>query len=61
MGEVIPFRKARSNDTLKGRRLCAGGYHRWEVVSRRPADASGGRLLWEYRCSRCGATKTALR
>ncbi|QKT02508.1 hypothetical protein HUS23_01010 [Ectothiorhodospiraceae bacterium 2226] len=61
MGEVVKFKKPRPSERYKGRTLCRSGFHKWKPVAERPFDVRQGRLVTQYRCERCGATKTDAR
>lgn len=37
--------------------LCGNNFHSWEVVKDNVFDVKEGRLVTQYRCKRCGATK----
>lgn len=48
---VVPFRR---RDERIGERLCARGFHHWEIAIAGPYQAVGRTpILW--RCKRCGA------
>ena len=58
MGDVIKFKKRSAAERFKGHTLCRSGFHKWGPVTERPFDVRLGRLVTQYRCARCGATKT---
>jgi len=60
MGDVIPFKKPRAAQKHRGRILCQRGLHRWQLVTERKFDVKRGKLVTEYRCSRCGAQRHEL-
>ena len=57
MAEILPFKKRKLSEINKGRSLCREGFHKWRVVKERIFDVKQGRLVTEYRCSRCGKAK----
>ncbi len=59
MGEVIRFKKPSAGQLVQGKTLCLRGFHKWTVATDSRFDSKQGRLVTLYRCSRCGATKTA--
>lgn len=59
MGDVIRFKKPSLQERHRGKTLCKSGFHKWEVVKERRFDVKAGRLVTQYRCQRCGATRTA--
>ncbi len=61
MGDVIAFKRPKPQDKHRGNTLCKNGFHKWEVVKDKPFDVKGGKLLTQYRCSRCGAIKSEKR
>lgn len=60
MGDVIRFEKKTPWQKHKGKSLCREGFHKWVVVTERKFDVKQGKLVTEYRCQRCGKTKTRL-
>jgi hypothetical protein len=48
---VVPFRR---REEREGARMCARGFHHWEVVGP-PAYDAVGRAAIEWQCARCGA------
>jgi hypothetical protein len=58
MGDVVKFKRPSLADQHKGKTLCRSGFHKWEVVKERPFDVRTGKLITQYRCRRCGATRT---
>ena len=59
MGEIVKFQRPSTASKATGNTLCRNGMHKWEVVKDSRFDVDKGRLLTEYRCRRCGRTKTA--
>jgi len=57
MADVLPFKKPKPKDKHKGKSLCKSGFHKWQAVTETPFDVKQGKLISQYRCSRCGATK----
>jgi len=57
MADILPFKKPKPKDKHKGKSLCKSGFHKWEAVIENPFDVKKGKLVSQYRCSRCGATK----
>ena len=49
MGEV---------EKAKGKTLCKRGFHKWEVNKANSFDSKQGRLVTQYRCTRCGVVRT---
>ncbi|MCW8125652.1 hypothetical protein [Microbulbifer halophilus] len=60
MGDVIRFKKKTPWQKHKGKSLCREGFHKWVVVTERKFDVKRGKLVTEYRCQRCGRSKTRL-
>ncbi|WP_160153126.1 hypothetical protein [Microbulbifer sp. ALW1] len=60
MGDVLPFKRKTAWEKHKGSSLCRDGFHKWVVVTERKFDVKQGKLVTEYRCQRCGKTKTKL-
>ncbi|KRT54185.1 hypothetical protein [endosymbiont of Ridgeia piscesae] len=58
MGEILTFKKRTLSDKHRGQGLCREGFHRWRTVKERQFDVKQGRLVTQFRCSRCGVTKT---
>jgi len=61
MGDVVQFKKISLKQKHKGKTLCKSGFHKWDVVKTNPFQVKTGKLLTEYKCVRCGATKTEKR
>ncbi|MFA5625905.1 MAG: hypothetical protein WCX90_05845 [Thiohalomonadaceae bacterium] len=59
MSKILKFKRPTLAEKHKGKTLCKSGFHRWVVENERPFDVKLGRLLTLYRCTRCGANKTA--
>ncbi len=59
MGEVIRFKKPTASDKARGKTLCRRGFHKWQVNKTSNFDSKQGRLVTQYRCSRCGAVRTS--
>lgn len=57
MADILPFKIPKPKDKHKGKTLCLSGFHKWEVVNN-PFDVKKGKLVSQYRCVRCGATKS---
>jgi len=57
MGDVIPFRKKATGDTVRDKTLCREGFHKWEVWKDKQFDVKAGKLVTVYRCARCAATR----
>jgi hypothetical protein len=60
MGDVLKFTRKKPAEKARGRIMCANNHHKWKVQTERKFDVKQGRLVTEYRCARCGKTKTAL-
>ena len=60
MGDVLKFKKKPAALKARGKTLCANNHHKWEVVSSRKFDVRQGKLVTEFRCSRCQKRKTKL-
>ena len=58
MGDVLRFRKLSAAERARGKTLCARGFHKWVVTTDNRFDSKQGRLVTEYKCSRCGAVRT---
>jgi len=56
MADILPFKKLKPKDKHKGKTLCKSGFHKWEAVNN-PFDMKKGKLVTQYHCSRCGASK----
>lgn len=61
MGDVVPFRRVKPAEKLKGNTLCKRGFHRWEVIKDQNFDVKLGKLVTVYKCARCGITKNEAR
>lgn len=57
MGEVIRFKKPTAAEKAKGKTLCRQGLHKWAINKASAFDSRQGRLVTQYRCSRCGAVR----
>jgi hypothetical protein len=60
MSDVISLQKhKKSLLQKKGKQstLCGNGFHSWEVVKENSFDVKKGKLVTQYCCKRCGATK----
>ena len=60
MSDVVSL--AKHKKTLlqkKGKQatLCGNGFHSWEVVKESGFDVKQGKLVTQFRCKRCGATR----
>jgi len=60
MGEVVPFKKPTLSERHKGNTLCRNGHHKWKIVNEQKFDVKLGKLVTQYKCKRCGATKNKL-
>lgn len=61
MSKVVSLDKHRKNvRQQKGKQstLCGNGFHSWEVVTGNRFDVKAGKLVTQYRCKRCGTTRT---
>lgn len=58
MSNVLQFRKPGAAEKAKGKTLCRRGFHKWAVDKARRFDTREGRLVTDYRCTRCGAVKS---
>lgn len=58
MGEVVSFRKPSATEKARGKTLCKRGFHKWEIIKSSGFDSKQGKLVTQYRCSRCGALRT---
>jgi hypothetical protein len=58
MGEVVSFRKPTAAEKARGKTLCKRGFHKWEVIKTSDFDSKQGKLVTQYRCSRCGVLHT---
>lgn len=64
MGEVVSLQKRKKAILQKkGKQstLCGNNFHSWEVQKDNQFDVKQGRLVTQYCCKRCGATKTELK
>ncbi len=59
MGEVVRFRKPTAAEKAQGKTLCKRGFHKWEVNKANSFDSKQGKLVTQYRCTRCGALRTS--
>ena len=60
MSDVVSLdkhRKVALKKKGKQATLCGNGFHSWEVVKENRFDVKQGKLVTEYRCKRCGATR----
>ncbi len=55
---ILPFKRPSAKDKHKGKTLCRSGFHKWQVVTERKFDVKQGKLVTQYRCVRCGESKT---
>ncbi len=60
MGEVLKFVRKTPAEKSRGRIMCANNHHKWKVQNERKFDVRQGKLVTEYRCTRCGKIKTTL-
>ncbi|MCK4743053.1 MAG: hypothetical protein KAT25_04475 [Sulfuriflexus sp.] len=58
MSNVIPFRKPSLKEKHRGNTLCRNNLHKWIIVNERRFDTKQGQLVTEFKCSRCGKTRT---
>jgi hypothetical protein len=58
MGDVVSFRRPTPAQRNQGNTLCRRGFHKWVLTRDNHFDSKQGRLVTEYRCSRCGAVRT---
>jgi hypothetical protein len=58
MADILPFKRKKLSEKHKGKTLCNEGFHKWVVVKNRAFDVKLGMLITQYRCSRCGKTRT---
>ncbi|WP_126453412.1 hypothetical protein [Sulfuriflexus mobilis] len=58
MGDVVRFKKPTAQEKNKGKTLCKNGFHQWQIVTARRFDVKQGQLVTEFRCRRCGVTRT---
>jgi len=56
MADILPFKKPKAKDKHKGKSLCKSGFHKWQVINN-PFDVKQGKLISQYRCTRCGKVK----
>lgn len=59
MADILPFKIPKPKDKHKGKTLCKSGFHKWQPVNENPFDTKQGKLISQYRCSRCGVTKNS--
>ena len=59
MGEVLRFKKPTAAEKARGKTLCKRGFHKWEIDKTSDFDSKQGKLVTQYRCSRCGALRTS--
>ncbi len=62
MSEIVSLqkhKKALLQKKGKQSTLCGNNFHSWEVVKENQFDVKAGKLVTQYRCKRCGATRTA--
>jgi len=57
MADIIAFKRKKLSEKHRGKSLCREGFHKWEVVKGRVFDVKQGKLVTEYRCSRCGKVR----
>lgn len=61
MSEVVSLAKHKKTQLQKkGKQatLCGNGFHSWGVVKDSCFDVKQGKLLTQYVCKRCGASKS---
>lgn len=58
---IIPFKRPSAKEKHKGNTLCRSGFHKWQLVTERKFDVKQGKLVTQYRCTRCGAEKVEAR
>ncbi|VAW99289.1 hypothetical protein MNBD_GAMMA22-1487 [hydrothermal vent metagenome] len=61
MSDIVQFKKIPLKKKHKGKTLCKSGFHKWQIVKTSPFQVKLGKLLTQYSCTRCGATKTEKR
>ncbi|MET0014927.1 MAG: hypothetical protein ABW088_14845 [Sedimenticola sp.] len=57
MADILTFKRTKASERHRGKSLCRHGHHKWEIATGQRFDVKQGRLVTNYRCSRCGATK----
>ena len=57
----FPGAKGRAKLQARGATLCRHGHHQWDLQTDNPFAVKTGRLVTNFTCRRCGATKTQLR
>ena len=61
MSEVVSLQKHKQallKKKGKQSTLCGNGFHSWAVVTENRFDVKQGKLVTEYRCKRCGASRS---
>ena len=58
MADILTFKRKKLSEIHKGKTLCKEGFHKWIIVKERSFDVKQGKLVTQYRCKRCGCTKT---
>lgn len=64
MSDVVSlakYKKAALQKKGKQSTLCGNNFHSWEVVKESSFDVKQGKLVTQYLCKRCGATRTEAR
>jgi hypothetical protein len=61
MGEVVRFRKPTATEKAQGKTLCKRGFHKWKINKTNGFDSKQGKLVTQFRCSRCGVLRTSAR
>lgn len=57
MADIIPFKKPRLSVKHKGKTLCSHGFHKWVEDKKTGFDVKKGKLITQYKCTRCGKTR----
>ena len=57
MSNILEFKRPKPSEKHKGKTLCKNGFHQWKIVTEKKFDVKQGKLVTQYRCSRCGQEK----
>ncbi len=60
MADILPFKKKKLSEKLKGNTLCRNGHHEWRIDTEKVFDVKKGKLVTLYFCVRCGKKKRKL-
>ncbi|NVJ60578.1 MAG: hypothetical protein HWE27_09310 [Gammaproteobacteria bacterium] len=61
MSNVIQLSKTKRKNLKeakrKGKTLCGSGFHSWKIDKEKVFDTKQGKLVSQYKCSKCDAVK----